>query len=166
MSILHTNSYEKLPLNCGNFAIFSKRFNNSNRLLRLQLFKRQALDSDIAGERCQLLTNGLIKSGQPEAGINLRHRCKDKGALVSTRMRKLKFWMIKYQAPPANQVKVECSGRVPAAASDATKVLFNGVKNFKKAQRANAVFHMHLDHGVYKVGGVWRAVYRPAAKEG
>ena len=79
MSILHTNSYEKLALNCGNLAIFSKRFNNSNRLLRLQLFKRQALDSAIAGKRCQLLTNGLIKSGQPEAGINLRHRRKDKG---------------------------------------------------------------------------------------
>ena len=89
MSILHTNSYEKLALNCGNFAIFSC-FNNSNQLLRLQLFKRQALDSDIAGERCQLLTNGLIKSGQPEAGINLRHRRRTK-ALVSTRMRKLKF---------------------------------------------------------------------------
>ena len=154
MSILHTNSYEKLALNCGNFAIFSKCFNNSNRLLRLQLFKRQALDSDIAGKRCQLLTNGFIKSGQPEAGINLRHRRKDKGALVSTRMRKLKFWMIKYQAPPANQVQVECSGRVPAAVSDATKILFNGLKILEKAPRTDMVFHIHLDHGVYKVGGV------------
>ena len=154
MSILHTNSYEKLALNCGNLAIFSKRFDNSNRLLRLKLFKRQALDSDIAGKRCQLLTNGFIKSGQPEAGINLRHRRKDKGALVSTRMRKLKFWMIKYQAPPANQVQVECSGRVPAAVSDATKILFNGLKILEKASRTDMVFHIHLDHGVYKVGGV------------
>ena len=81
-------------------------------------------------------------------------------------MRKLQFWMIKYQAPPANQVQVECSGRVPAAASDATKALFNGLKIIEKAPRRNVVFHIHLDHGVHKVGGVWRAVYRRAAKEG
>ena len=83
------NSCQELAMNSGNFAIFPKRFHNSNRLLRLSQLKRQALDSDIAGKRCQLLTNGFIKSGQSEAGINLRHRCKDKGALVSTRMGKL-----------------------------------------------------------------------------
>ena len=58
----------------------------------------------------------FCKSGQPEAGINLRHRRKDK-ALVSSD-EKLKFWMIKYQAP--QQIKSgQCSGRVPAAVSGA-----------------------------------------------
>ena len=74
--------------------------------------------------------------------------------------------MIKYQAP--QQIKSRSSVRAacPAAASDATKVLFNGLKILEKAPRTNVVFHIHLDHGVYKVGGVWRAVYRRAAKEG
>ena len=81
-------------------------------------------------------------------------------------MRKLQFWMIKYQAPPANQVQVECSGRMSAATSDATKVFFNGLKLLEKAPWTNVVFQIHLDHGVYKVGGAWRAVYRRAAKKG
>ena len=64
------------------------------------------------------------QTGQSEVGIDLCHRCKDKGALVSTGMGKPQFRLIKYQAPPANQIKVECTGRVSVAVSDATKVLF------------------------------------------
>ena len=30
------NMYQKLALNCGNFAIFFQRFHNSNRLPRLR----------------------------------------------------------------------------------------------------------------------------------
>ena len=85
--------------------------------------------------------------------------------MVSTGMGKLQFRMIKYQAPPANQIKVECSGRVPASVSDATKELLHDLKVLDKVLRANPILHIHLNHSVYEIGGARRAVYRRCAEE-
>ena len=159
------NLCQEMSLNSGNFDIFQRHWHSSHRLMHLSQSGHQARDAGIACKRCQLLSNGVIKTGQSKVGIDLCHWCEDKGAMVSAGMGKLQFRMIKYQAPPANQIKVECSGRVPAAVSNATKVFLYGLKVLDKVLGSNPILHIHLNHSVYKIGGARRAINRRAAEE-
>ena len=80
-------------------------------------------------------------------------------------MGKLQSRLIKYQAPPANQIKVECTGRVSVAVSDATKVLFHGLKALEKILRANTFLQFYPDHSVHEIRRARRAVHRRAAEQ-
>lgn len=128
-------------------------------LIRRPLKIRNFVGKSVCGASGQVFGDGARMSGKDELGGNFAERRQNEETLMRPRMRDDELGGVFNEAVEGDDVNVQRTGFVRLFFETAAKVSLNGLALGEEGLRPDFGRKDHLENGVGKGGGVWRAVY-------